>query len=116
MANDKTLFEKIADGEVDAEMVYEDDRCIAFHDINPQAPVHVLIVPRKPIPSINALEDADEELTGHLLTVARDLAEELDVAADGYRLVFNCGDAAGQSVDHIHLHLLGGRALQWPPG
>lgn len=116
MANDTTLFEKIADGEVDADMVYEDDRCIAFRDINPQAPVHVLIVPRKPIPSINDLEDADEELTGHLLTVARDLAEELDVASDGYRLVFNCGDAAGQSVDHIHLHLLGGRALQWPPG
>ncbi len=116
MAPEKTLFQKIADGEVDADMVYEDDRCIAFRDINPQAPVHVLVVPREPIPSINDLEEEHEALSGHLLTVASELAEELGVAEDGYRLVFNCGDAAGQSVDHIHLHLLGGRSLQWPPG
>lgn len=116
MAPEKTLFQKIADGEVDADLVYEDDRCVAFHDINPQAPVHVLVVPREPIPSTNHLESAHEALIGHLTVVAGELAEELDVAEDGYRLVMNCGDAAGQSVDHIHLHLLGGRSLQWPPG
>lgn len=113
---ERTLFQKIADGDIDADMVYEDDQCIAFHDINPQAPVHVLVVPRKPIASINDISLDDEPLVGHLFTVAKQLAYELDVAEDGYRLVMNCGDQAGQSVYHIHLHLLGGRSMQWPPG
>jgi histidine triad (HIT) family protein len=113
---ERTLFEKIADGDIDADIVYEDDQCIAFHDINPQAPVHVLIVPRKPIATVNDITPDDEPLVGHLYTVAKKLAHELDVAEEGYRLVMNCGDQAGQSVYHIHLHLLGGRSMQWPPG
>lgn len=113
---DRTLFQKIADGEVEADIVYEDEQCIAFHDINPQAPIHILVVPRKPVPSVNHLTPEDEPLTGHLFTVAKKLAGELGVADGGYRLVMNCGDDAGQSVDHIHLHLLGGRSMQWPPG
>lgn len=96
-------------------MVFEDDDCFAFRDINPQAPTHILIVPRKPIPSLNDLEDEDERLVGHLFTVARMLAGDEGLTA-GYRAVFNCGPAAGQSVDHVHLHLLGGRTMNWPPG
>lgn len=115
MADERTLFEKIADGEVPADFVYEDDQCIAIRDINPQAPTHILIVPRKPIPSLNDLRDEDETLVGHLFTVARELAAKEGLSG-GYRTVFNCGPAAGQSVDHIHLHLLGGRDLSWPPG
>lgn len=115
MADERTLFEKIADGDIPSEMVYEDDACFAIRDINPQAPTHILIVPRKPIRSLDDLTEDDEGLVGHLVTVARSLAadEGLD---DGYRTVFNCGPAAGQSVDHIHLHLLGGRTMTWPPG
>lgn len=115
MADERTLFERIADGDVPADMVYEDDDCFAFRDINPQAPTHILIVTRRPIASLNELTESDETLVGHLFTVARRLAadEGLD---EGYRTVFNCGPAAGQSVDHIHLHLLGGRTLTWPPG
>lgn len=112
---ERTLFQKIMDGDIPADIVYEDDQCIAFYDINPQAPTHILIVPRKPIPGVDDIADEDEELIGHLFTVARDLAadEGLDT---GYRTVFNCGADAGQSVDHLHLHLLGGRQLDWPPG
>jgi histidine triad (HIT) family protein len=115
MAEGKTLFQKIADGEVPAEMVYDDDRCIAFRDINPQAPTHILIVPRKVIPSIDDLSEGDTDLVGHLFLVAKKLAATENLV-DGYRTVVNCGPAAGQSVDHIHLHLLGGRTLSWPPG
>lgn len=115
MADERTLFEKIADGDVPADMVYEDEQCIAFRDINPQAPTHILIVPRKVIPSLDHLEGEHEALVGHLFVVARQLAEE-EGLSDGYRTVFNCGPAAGQSVDHIHLHLLGGREMTWPPG
>ncbi len=115
MAEGKTLFQKIADGEVPADLVYDDDQCIAFRDIDPKAPTHILIVPRKAIPRLDDLSEGDEKLVGHLFLVARELAarENLD---DGYRTVFNCGPAAGQSVDHIHLHLLGGRKMTWPPG
>lgn len=112
--SDKTLFQKIADGEIPADLVYEDDRAVAFRDIDPKAPTHVLIVPRKPIPRADAIEPEDEALVGHLFTVARKVAE-----ADGltdYRLVVNNGAGAGQSVFHLHVHLLGGRGLQWPPG
>jgi histidine triad (HIT) family protein len=112
---EKTLFQKIADGEIPADLVYEDDRCFAFRDINPKAPTHILIVPRKPIPTLNDLTEADEPLVGHLFTVAREVAarEGLD---EGYRTVFNCGDHGQQSVYHLHLHLLGGRQMSWPPG
>jgi histidine triad (HIT) family protein len=112
---DKTLFQKIMDRELDADIVYEDDACIAFRDINPQAPTHLLIVPRKPIPSLFEMEEDDEPVVGHLFTVARHLAEEEGLDG-GFRTVFNCGDDAQQSVYHLHLHLLGGRELQWPPG
>lgn len=114
MADDKTLFQKIADGEIPADVVYQDDRAVAFRDIAPQAPTHVLVVPRKPIPRADAVEPEDEALVGHLFTVARKVA-----AAEGlrdYRLVVNNGEGAGQTVFHLHVHLLGGRGLQWPPG
>ena len=112
---EKTIFQKIADREIPADIVYEDDRCIAFRDINPQAPTHLLVVPRKVIPTLNDLTPEDEPLVGHLFTVARELAarEGLD---NGYRCVFNCGPDASQTVFHIHLHLLGGRKMGWPPG
>lgn len=110
------LFCSIASGEEDAEVIHEDERVVAFEDINPQAPVHFLIVPRDHVASVNDLTEADEELVGRLHTVARRLAEEEGFAADGYRLVVNCGDDAQQSVGHLHLHCLAGRALDWPPG
>ena len=112
---EKTLFQQIEAGDIDADVVHEDDQCFAFRDINPQAPTHILIVPRKPIPSLDDLEAADEQMVGHLFLVAQQLAAQEGVAG-GYRTVFNCGEAAGQSVDHLHLHLLGGRAMKWPPG
>ena len=114
MAADKTLFQKIADGDIPADLVYQDEQAIAFRDIAPQAPVHILVVPRKPIPRADAIEPQDEALVGHLFTVARRVA-----AAEGlsdYRLVVNNGPGAGQTVFHLHVHLLGGRGLQWPPG
>ncbi len=112
---EKTLFQKIADGEIPSDMVYEDDRCIAFRDIHPHAPVHILVVPRKPIPSLDDLVDDDRELVGHLFLVAKQIAaqEGLD---NGYRTVFNCGKEGQQTVPHLHLHLIGGRQLRWPPG
>ena len=112
---DKTLFQRIADGEIPADIVYEDAQCLAFRDINPQAPTHILIVPRKPIPPLDDLTPEDEPVVGHLFTVAKHIAQE-EGLTNGYRTVFNCGEAAGQTVFHIHLHLLGGRALTWPPG
>ena len=112
---DKTLFQKIADGEIPATLVYEDDKCIAFRDINPQAPTHILIVPRKLIPSIIELEDEDAALVGHLFVVARIVAEEQGLFS-GYRTIFNNGPDAMQTVPHLHLHLLGGRTFGWPPG
>ncbi len=111
----KTLFQKIADREIPAQIVYEDDQCLALRDLHPQAPVHVLIVPRTPIPSLDALTEAEAPLIGHLFVVARQIAAQ-EGLANGYRTVFNCGADAGQSVDHLHLHLLGGRPLAWPPG
>ena len=112
---DKTLFQKIIDREIPADIVHEDDQCVAFRDNNPQAPTHILIVPRKPIEDLDALDDADAPLVGHLFIVARQLAAD-EGLSDGYRTVFNVGEDAGQSVDHLHLHLLGGRSLTWPPG
>lgn len=112
----KTLFEKIADKEIPAEIVYEDDNCVAFCDVSPQAPTHVLVVPRKPIASLDKLTDDDLPLVSHLWQVIRDVARQLQLAEGGYRVVVNCGPDGGQSVDHLHFHLLGGRTMKWPPG
>ncbi|MBX2818207.1 MAG: histidine triad nucleotide-binding protein [Rhodothermaceae bacterium] len=112
---EKTLFQKIADKEIPADIVYEDDQCIAFRDINPQASTHILIVPRKPIPTLNDLTPEDKTTVGHLFLVAKDIAAQ-EGLSNGYRTVFNCGEDGGQTVYHIHLHLLGGRPLAWPPG
>jgi histidine triad (HIT) family protein len=109
------LFQKIIDREIPARIVYEDDRCLAFEDINPQAPVHVLIIPRKVIPTHADLTEADKELMGHLHLAAMRLAGQLGIN-DGYRLVINCKERAGQTVPHLHMHLLGGRDMRWPPG
>ena len=111
----KTLFERIADREIPARIVYEDAQCIAFRDIAPQAPVHVLIVPRCPLPSIAAAENDDKELLGHLMLVATSIADEENLVG-GYRLVVNNGEDGGQTVEHLHIHLLGGRRMEWPPG
>lgn len=111
---DQTLFEKIADGDIPADLVYQDDRAVAFRDLAPVAPVHILVVPRKAIPRADAVEPADEALVGHLFTVARAVAAQEGLT--DYRLVVNCGAGAGQSVFHLHVHLLGGRAFSWPPG
>jgi histidine triad (HIT) family protein len=111
----KTIFAKIIDREIPADIVYEDDRCLAFRDINPQAPTHILVIPRKPIDRIENMTDADETLVGHLVHVASQLAKK-EGLSDGFRLVFNNGEHAGQTVFHIHLHLLGGRDMGWPPG
>ncbi|NNF04182.1 MAG: histidine triad nucleotide-binding protein [Rhodothermales bacterium] len=113
--SEKTLFERIADGDIPADFVHQDDRCFAIRDINPQAPVHLLVIPRKPIPTLDDVEDEDAALIGHMFMVARDLARS-EGLADGYRTVFNCGDRGGQEVPHLHLHILGGRQMKWPPG
>ncbi len=110
------LFCKIAQRQIPSKTVHEDERYYAFHDINPQAPVHVLIVPRKHIATLNDLEAGDEALIGGMLRLARRLAADLQIAGPGYRVVFNCNAAAGQTIWHLHLHLLGGRPMKWPPG
>lgn len=110
-----TIFQKIIDRQIPADIIFEDDKCLAFRDINPQAPTHVLIIPRKPIPSLAQAGPEDQALLGHLMLVARELAVQLKLT-DGYRTVMNCGRDGGQTVDHLHVHLLGGRALTWPPG
>ena len=111
----ENLFQKIIDRQIPAAIVYEDDQCLAFKDVNPQAPVHVLIIPRKVIPTHADVTDADRALLGHLHLVAIKLAGQLGIE-DGYRLVVNCKDRAGQTVPHLHFHLLGGRDMRWPPG
>ncbi len=111
-----TLFEKIIARQIPADIVYEDDLVIAFRDINPQAPTHVLIIPKKPIPRIAEATAADEQVLGHLLLKAAEVAAKLGLQENGYRLVFNNGRDAGEAVPHLHLHILGGRALAWPPG
>ncbi|HEX3997690.1 MAG TPA: histidine triad nucleotide-binding protein [Pirellulales bacterium] len=111
----KNIFARIIDREIPAEIVYEDDCCLAFRDIAPQAPLHVLLVPKQPIASLADVGDADRELMGHLLLVARELARKFQLDG-GYRVVVNCGPDGGQTVDQLHLHLLGGRQMKWPPG
>ncbi|MDY0050568.1 MAG: histidine triad nucleotide-binding protein [Halothiobacillaceae bacterium] len=112
----ETIFMKIIRREIPARIVYEDDDVLAFHDIAPQAPVHVLIIPKTPIATLNELTDAQAALVGKLVLTAARLARELGIDESGYRLVTNCNADGGQTVFHIHLHLLGGRPLDWPPG
>mgnify|MGYP001607670157 CR=1 FL=1 len=111
----KTIFKRIIDKEIPAKILYEDDLCLAFPDVNPQAPTHILVIPKKEVPSVADMENDDESLVGHLLLVCRNLAKKLGLE-NGYRIVMNIGPDGGQSVDHLHLHLLGGRQLKWPPG
>ena len=115
MSSEKTIFKRIIDKEISADIVFEDDRCLAFRDINPKAPTHVLVIPKKEIPSLADASDEDTDLIGHLFLVTRQLASELGLE-NGYRTVINCGADGGQTVDHLHVHLLGGRAMSWPPG
>jgi histidine triad (HIT) family protein len=112
---EKTIFKRIIDREIPARIVYEDDLCLAFHDIAPQAPTHVVVIPKKEIASLAQVTGEDAALLGHLVVVVRNLAEQLQLR-DGYRVIVNCGPHAGQSVDHLHFHLLGGRPMKWPPG
>jgi histidine triad (HIT) family protein len=112
----KTLFEKIIAREIPATIVYEDDLALAFRDIKPQAPVHVLIIPRKPIPRIAEAGPEDHKVLGHLLLKAAEVAAKLGLKKDGYRLVINNGPDAGEAVPHLHVHILGGRHMAWPPG
>ena len=113
---EKTIFKKIIDGEIPADIVHDDELCLAFRDVAPQAPTHVLVIPKQEIPSLAELTAEDQALVGHLLLVIKRLADELGLAAGGYRVVTNCGSDGGQVVNHLHFHLLGGRALDWPPG
>lgn len=112
----KTLFQKIIDREIPAKIAHEDDLCIAIHDINPQAPIHVLVIPKKAIARVAAATPADQGILGHLLLTAGNLAKKLGVSETGYRLVINSGPNAGETVPHMHVHLLGQRQLTWPPG
>ena len=109
------LFQKIINRQVPAEIVYEDDLCLAFRDIHPQAPTHVILIPKKVIPTHADITEADRTLLGHLHIIAAQLARQLGLG-DGYRLVINCQDRGGQTVPHLHMHILGGRDMTWPPG
>jgi histidine triad (HIT) family protein len=111
-----TLFQKIAAGDIPAKFVHHDDVCIAFHDVNPQAPVHVLVVPREPIARIAQARSSDQALLGHLLLTAAKVASELGLTESGFRIVINNGKDGGESVPHLHVHVLGGRQMAWPPG
>lgn len=110
-----TLFTKIINREIPADIVYEDDSCLAFKDIQPTAPVHLLIIPKKPIATINDMDAEDKETFGHLFFVAKTIAADMGFAEDGYRVVMNCNEDGGQSVYHVHLHLIAGKPLGWPP-
>ncbi|HUO82238.1 MAG TPA: histidine triad nucleotide-binding protein [Gammaproteobacteria bacterium] len=110
------IFCRIASGDLAADLVHEDDEIVAFRDLNPQAPTHVLVIPRRHVATVNDLDDSDAGLTGRLVLAGRRIAVQEGIAGDGYRLVLNCNRGAGQSVFHIHLHVLGGRPMRWPPG
>ncbi len=112
---EKTIFGKIIDREIPAEIVYEDEKCLAFRDINPQAPVHLIVIPKQEIVSVDDIGEEDAALVGHLFVAMRKIAEEQGLK-DGYRVVTNCGRDAGQEVMHLHFHLLAGRGFNWPPG
>lgn len=116
MNSSDCLFCKIIAGDIPSDIVYQTDKVLAFRDINPQAPTHVLIIPRKHIPTINDLQSADADEIGNLFLAAKDIAAQEGIDEAGYRVAMNCNEAAGQTVFHLHLHLLGGRQLGWPPG
>ncbi|MGH4050987.1 MAG: histidine triad nucleotide-binding protein [Clostridium sp.] len=116
MEKDECIFCKIIKKQIPSDIVYEDDKVIGFKDISPEAPVHVVIIPKKHIADLNCLEKYESEIIGHIFMVARQIAKTLGVAEDGYRIVNNCGRQGGQTVGHLHFHLLGGRMLKWPPG
>lgn len=111
-----TVFAKILRGEIPADVVYEDDRCLAFRDVNPQAPVHVLVIPRETVVGIQGASAEQESLLGHLMLIAAEVARIEGISETGYRCVVNAGRDGGQSVDHLHVHVLGGRPMAWPPG
>lgn len=115
MTGEKTIFKKIIDHEIPAEIIYEDELCLAFKDVNPQAPTHVLVIPKQEIPSMAHLESENLELVGHLMLTVGKVAKMLGLE-NGYRMIVNTGTEGGQTVDHLHLHLLAGRAMTWPPG
>lgn len=110
-----TIFKRIINREIPADIVYEDELSLAFRDVNPQAPIHILLIPKKDIRSLDDLESEDRDLMGHLLLTVKRIAREQGLD-NGYRITINCGDEGGQSVDHLHVHILGGRAMMWPPG
>lgn len=110
------IFCKIIDGEIPCSKVYEDDKVLAFKDISPAAPVHVIIIPKEHIESVNDLNESNCDVVSHIFMVANKLVKELDIDKEGYRIVNNCGEKGGQSVMHLHFHLLGGRSMNWPPG
>ena len=112
----KTIFDKIISKEIPSDIIYENDEFLAFNDISPQAPVHVLVIPKKRISTINHMEEKDALMVGKMIFIAKNIAKSLEIDEDGYRLVFNCNEHGGQTVYHIHLHLMGGRQLNWPPG
>jgi histidine triad (HIT) family protein len=116
VSNDDCLFCKIALGDIPADIIFESDTAVAFRDINPQAPTHVLVIPRRHIATINDLQDGDQAVVGDLFLAAAKIAAQEGIAGDGYRVVMNCNAGAGQTVFHIHLHLVGGRTMTWPPG
>lgn len=113
---EKTIFQKIADREISGEIVYEDDQCLCFRDVSPQAPVHLLLVPKKVIVRIGEADPADQDLLGHLMTRIRVIAEQEGLTEDGFRVVINHGPQGGEAVPHLHLHILAGRQMNWPPG
>ena len=115
MSEEKTIFKRIIDKEIPADIVHEDEFCIAFRDVSPQAPIHVLVIPKEEISSLKEVEAQHQSLMGHLMLVSSQLAEKLSLD-EGYRVVINCGDDGGQSIDHLHLHVMGGRKMSWPPG
>jgi len=113
---ENTIFDKIITKEIPSDIVYEDNSYLAFKDANPQAPIHILIIPKKRISTINDLEESDRKVVSDMIFIAKDITKSLNIENNGYRLVFNCNEDGGQSVYHIHLHLLAGRTLNWPPG
>ena len=110
------IFCQIAAGQIDSDLVHQDELVVAFRDLNPQAPVHILIIPRQHIPSLDAAGEEHTQVLGHLALVSAEIARQQGIAKDGYRLVTNVGQHGGQEIDHLHVHLLGGRTMQWPPG
>lgn len=111
-----TIFGKILRGEIPCDKVWDDEHCIAFRDINAAAPTHILVIPRQYIPTLNDIQEADKSVIGHMVWVVGQIAAQEGIAEDGYRLVVNCNERGGQTVYHLHMHILGGRGLSWPPG